>query len=39
VLLKTERSAGHGGGSGRYARWEELAFEDAWVLDVLGLAQ
>jgi oligopeptidase B len=38
VLLKTEMSAGHGGVSGRYARWEELAFEDAWVLDVLGLA-
>jgi len=38
VLLKTEMSAGHGGVSGRYARWEELAFEDAWLLDVLGLA-
>jgi oligopeptidase B len=38
VLLKTEMSAGHGGVSGRYARWEELAFEDAWVLDVLGRA-
>jgi len=38
VLLKTEMSAGHGGVSGRYARWEEVAFEDAWILDVLGLA-
>lgn len=38
VLLKTEMSAGHGGVSGRYARWEELAFETAWELDVLGLA-
>ncbi|MGC5165620.1 S9 family peptidase [Luteimicrobium sp. DT211] len=38
VLLKTEMSAGHGGVSGRYARWEEIAFEDAWILDVLGLA-
>ncbi|PJI93595.1 S9 family peptidase [Luteimicrobium subarcticum] len=38
VLLKTEMSAGHGGVSGRYARWQEIAFEDAWLLDVLGLA-
>lgn len=38
ALLKIEMSAGHGGASGRYARWEEIAFEDAWVLDVLGLA-
>ncbi|GMA24060.1 protease [Luteimicrobium album] len=38
VLLKTEMSAGHGGVSGRYARWEEIAFEDAWILDVLGVA-
>ncbi|GAA4839866.1 S9 family peptidase [Luteimicrobium xylanilyticum] len=39
VLLKTEMSAGHGGVSGRYARWEEIAFEDAWILDVLGRAE
>ncbi|RIX31440.1 S9 family peptidase [Amnibacterium setariae] len=38
VLLKTEMSAGHGGVSGRYAAWEERAFELAWILDVLGLA-
>jgi oligopeptidase B len=31
-------AAGHGGVSGRYARWKEIAFENAWVLDVLGLA-
>ncbi len=37
VLLKTEMAAGHGGVSGRYAQWEEVAFELAWVLDVLGL--
>ena len=39
VLLKTEMSAGHGGVSGRYAAWHERAFELAWILDVLGLAQ
>ena len=37
VLLKTEMSAGHGGVSGRYAAWEERAFELAWILDVLGI--
>jgi oligopeptidase B len=39
ALLKIEMSAGHGGVSGRYARWEEIAFEHAWTLDVLGLSQ
>jgi oligopeptidase B len=38
ALLKIEMAAGHGGVSGRYARWREIAFEHAWVLDVLGLA-
>ncbi|AEG42954.1 S9 family peptidase [Isoptericola variabilis] len=38
ALLKIEMAAGHGGVSGRYARWEEIAFEHAWILDVLGLA-
>ena len=39
ALLKTEMSAGHGGVSGRYAAWEDRAWELAWVLDVLGLAE
>jgi oligopeptidase B len=38
VLLKTEMSAGHGGVSGRYSAWRERAFELAWILDVLHLA-
>jgi oligopeptidase B len=38
VLLKTEMEAGHGGRSGRYDAWRELAFQFAWELDVLGLA-
>jgi oligopeptidase B len=37
VLLKTEMSAGHGGVSGRYEKWKEVAFEYAWVLDRAGL--
>ncbi|WP_072687048.1 S9 family peptidase [Rhodococcus marinonascens] len=36
LLLKTEMSAGHGGVSGRYEKWKEVAFEYAWVLDTIG---
>jgi oligopeptidase B len=32
VLLKTEMVAGHGGISGRYERWKEVAFQYAWAL-------
>ncbi len=38
VLLKTEMEAGHGGRSGRYDAWRELAFTLSWELDTLGLA-
>ena len=38
VLLKTEMEAGHGGRSGRYDAWREIAFTLAWQLDTLGLA-
>jgi oligopeptidase B len=38
ALLKTEMAAGHGGVSGRYERWHEIAFENAWIIDRLGLA-
>ena len=36
LLLKTEMSAGHGGVSGRYEKWREVAFEFAWVLETSG---
>ena len=39
VLLRTEMSAGHGGRSGRYAAWEQIAWEWAFVLDQLGATQ
>ncbi|EYT59527.1 S9 family peptidase [Microbacterium sp. UCD-TDU] len=39
VLLKCEMVAGHGGVSGRYNSWKERAFELAWLLDTLGLAE
>jgi oligopeptidase B len=37
ILLKTEMEAGHGGRSGRYDAWREVAFTLAWQLDRLGL--
>ncbi|MBM6404103.1 S9 family peptidase [Phycicoccus sp. CSK15P-2] len=39
VLLRTEMSAGHGGRSGRYAAWEQIAWEWAFVLEQLGAAE
>jgi oligopeptidase B len=39
ALLKCEMVAGHGGVSGRYNSWQQRAFELAWLLDVLGLAE
>ena len=36
ILLKTEMSAGHGGVSGRYAKWKQTAFEYAWTLVKAG---
>lgn len=38
ALLRCEMVAGHGGVSGRYNSWRQRAFELAWILDVLGLA-
>lgn len=38
ILLRTEMSAGHGGRSGRYDAWREVAWEWAFVLDRLGIA-
>lgn len=37
VLLWTEMVAGHGGRSGRYDGWHELARDTAWMLDQLGV--
>lgn len=36
VLLKTQMAAGHGGASGRYERWKEIAFQYAWLLATAG---
>lgn len=39
ILLKTDMSSGHGGVSGRYAKWRQTAFEIAWELDRMGATE
>jgi oligopeptidase B len=39
LLLKTNMGAGHGGASGRYERYREIAFEFAFVLDHFGIKE
>ena len=39
ILLRTEMVAGHGGRSGRYAAWEQTAWEWAFVLDQIGATE
>ncbi len=37
LLLKTDMDAGHGGPSGRYDYLRDIAFEYAFLFDVLGI--
>jgi len=39
LLLKTRMEAGHGGVSGRYQRYRQIAFEYAFLLDLAGITQ
>jgi len=39
TLMKTRMAAGHFGSSGRYTRLREIAFNHAFALDALGMAQ
>ena len=39
LLLKTNMSAGHGGASGRYERYREIALDYAFVLDLAGVQE
>ncbi|NEG55166.1 S9 family peptidase [Bifidobacterium platyrrhinorum] len=39
AIAKIEVEAGHGGISGRYKQWEEVSYENAWCLDVMGLTR
>jgi oligopeptidase B len=38
LLLKTNMDAGHGGASGRFDRYREVAFRHAFLLKLAGLA-
>ena len=39
ILLKTNRGAGHGGSSGRYDRYKEVAFDYAYALKQVGITE
>ena len=40
AILKVETDlAGHGGASGRYRQWAELAYENAWCLWTMGIRE
>lgn len=39
LLLKTNMKAGHGGASGRFEAYKELAFEYVFMLDLLGIKE
>lgn len=38
-LLKIDMTGGHGGGSGRYTRWREVAWDYAFLLSNLGVTR
>ncbi len=39
LLFRTNMDAGHGGASGRYRRYEEIAEEYAFIVDLAGIGQ
>lgn len=39
LIFKINMDAGHGGSSGRYQQLKEIAFEDAFLFKVLGIAE
>lgn len=39
LLLKTNMESGHFGGSGRYTRWKEVAYEMAFVFEAMGIRE
>lgn len=39
LLLVTEMGSGHGGSSGRYSKFKEIAFDYAFILKTLGISE
>lgn len=39
IVLKTEMDGGHGGASGRYSRWKDVAWDYAFAADALGATE
>ncbi|HAG15803.1 MAG TPA: oligopeptidase B [Bacteroidales bacterium] len=39
LLLKTNMDFGHGGASGRFERLKEIALEDAFIFDLMGIKE
>ena len=39
AIAKIEVEAGHGGVTGRYKRWEEISYENAWCLAAMGIVE
>jgi oligopeptidase B len=39
LLLVTEMDSGHGGSSGRYSKFKEIAFDYAFILKTLGISE
>lgn len=37
AIAKIEVEAGHGGVTGRYKQWEEVSYENAWCLSIMGI--
>ena len=38
AIARIETEGGHGGSSGRYKKWEEVCYENAWCLDAMGIS-
>jgi oligopeptidase B len=39
IVLKTEMDGGHGGASGRYSRWRDVAWDYAFAADAIGATE
>ncbi|MHA7208711.1 S9 family peptidase [Arthrobacter sp. MDT1-65] len=39
IILKTEMDGGHGGASGRYSRWRDVAWDYAFAADAVGATE